>query len=213
MTSKSDDTLADATESMTGWPSAPAPGEPLFSGGWDQRAQASAPGETDSDDESTSPEATFWQETATNAWPTRPDAVEAASNPEQPAANPSRRAEADLDPSDGAFGSADVGDAVTRAERLLDELRETIGAIGQGAAPDLSDVISDLEVAVTPPGAVAPETVTALREALLTARERPRDLDTIVDLTQRIDALLALIIAYDRAIAAIERALDTLRRT
>ena len=38
-----------------------------------------------------------------------------------------------------------------------------------------------------------------------------RHLDTIVDLTQRIDAMVALVIAYDRTIAAIERSLDTLR--
>jgi hypothetical protein len=58
---------------------------------------------------------------------------------------------------------------------------------------------------------MAPDDVAELREALLAARDRPRDLDTIVDLTQRIDAMVALVIAYDRTIAAIERSLDTLR--
>ena len=43
------------------------------------------------------------------------------------------------------------------------------------------------------------------------ARERPRDVDTILDLTTRIDAMLALVIAYDRTIAAIERSLEALR--
>jgi hypothetical protein len=53
--------------------------------------------------------------------------------------------------------------------------------------------------------------LTVLREAIFAARERPRDLDTLVDLTSRAEALVALVIAYDRATAAIERALDVLR--
>jgi hypothetical protein len=65
---------------------------------------------------------------------------------------------------------------------------------------------------VNPPGAMAPDDVAELRDALVTARERPRDVDTILDLTTRIDAMLALVIAYDRTIAAIERSLDALRR-
>ena len=95
--------------------------------------------------------------------------------------------------------------------RLLDELRQTISEIGPHSAVDLSGVISDLEVAVHPPGAMAADDVAELRDALLAARERPRDIDTIVDLTKRIDAMLALVIAYDRAIAAIERSLEALR--
>jgi hypothetical protein len=96
---------------------------------------------------------------------------------------------------------------------LLDELRQTISEIEPQAhsAADLSGVISDLEVAVNPPGAMAADDVAELRDALLAARERPRDIDTIVDLTKRIDAMLALVIAYDRTIAAIERSLAALR--
>jgi len=104
-------------------------------------------------------------------------------------------------------------EATARAMRLLDELRQTISEIDlhEHSAVDLSGVISDLQVAVIPPGAMAVDDVAELRDALLAARERPRDLDTIVDLTKRIDAMLALVIAYDRAIAAIERSLDALR--
>ena len=52
----------------------------------------------------------------------------------------------------------------------------------------------------------------ALRDALLSARDRPRDLDTVLDLTGRIDSMVALAFAYERSHAAIERALDVLRR-
>ena len=100
-----------------------------------------------------------------------------------------------------------------RATALLDELRETIAAIAGADAADLSGVVAELEVAVTPPGAVGPEELSELRDALLAARERPRDLDTVIDLTGRIEAMLALTFAYDRAIAAIERSLEVLRRS
>ena len=116
-------------------------------------------------------------------------------------------------PDTATDNQADTADAVARAMRLLDELRQTISEIGLQAhsAVDLSGVISDLEVAVHPPGAMAADDVAELRDALLAARERPRDIDTIVDLTKRIDAMLALVIAYDRAIAAIQRSLEALR--
>lgn len=99
-----------------------------------------------------------------------------------------------------------------RALTLLDELRGIVGTMEGAAPPDLSGIIAELEVAVTPPGAVNSEELATLREALLSARARPRDLDTVVDLTGRIDAMVALIFAYDRAIAAIERALEVLRQ-
>jgi hypothetical protein len=114
-------------------------------------------------------------------------------------------------PDTAAENQADTADAVARAVRLLDELRQTISEIGPSSAVDLSGVISDLEVAVNPPGAMAADDVAELRDALVAARERPRDVDTILDLTTRIDAMLALVIAYDRTIAAIERSLEALR--
>jgi hypothetical protein len=204
---------ADATELMAGWPAAPPPAEPVVGAGGDRQAPASAAADSDLPDETGDNEATFWRETATDAWPSPPAEVNATNDAEQPVSNPAHEADAEPDVDPGTVNGVESAEAVARAERLLDELRTTIGAMGHGAGPDLSGVISDLEVAVTPPGAVAPDDVSELREALLAARERPRDLDTIIDLTQRVDALLALIIAYDRAIAAIERSLDTLRRT
>ncbi len=104
-------------------------------------------------------------------------------------------------------------ESIQRADQLLDELRSTVATIGRTQAPDLSGVISELEVALTPPSALQAEDLVALRETLHTASERPRDIDTILDLTGKLGAMSALLIAYDRSIAAIERSLDTLRGT
>jgi hypothetical protein len=104
-------------------------------------------------------------------------------------------------------------EAIQRADRLLDELRDTVATIGRTQAPDLSGVISELEVALAPPAALQADDLAALRETIHTASSRPRDIDTILDLTGKLNAMSALLIAYDRSIAAIERSLDTLRGT
>jgi hypothetical protein len=155
-----------------------------------------------------------WVAGSVDSWPMRP-----AASAETPQSEPEPRADEDFETA--AFDSPDAAtgnqtgsvEATERTMRLLDELRQAISEIGPQAssATDLSGVISDLQVAVNPPGAMAVDDVAELRDALLAARERPRDIDTIVDLTKRIDAMLALVIAYDRAIAAIERSLDALR--
>jgi hypothetical protein len=154
-----------------------------------------------------------WTAGAVDSWPARPAVAIADTPPSEPELqHDADSATLPLDTSDTATPSqAEAADAVTRATRLLDELRQTISEIGPSSAVDLSGVISDLEVAVNPPGAMAADDVAELRDALVAARERPRDVDTILDLTTRIDAMLALVIAYDRTIAAIERSLDALR--
>jgi len=195
-----------------GWPSPPPADETV--GDWEEPPGApelasADPGET------TEVEATAdaWTTGAVDSWPGRP-AVEVADAAQD---EPESRHDVNAEtlPA-GAFDTADIQarttDAVARAVRLLDELRQTISEIGPHSAIDLGEVISDLEVAVTPPGAMAADDVAELRDALLAARERPRDVDTILDLTTRIDAMLALVIAYDRTIAAIERSLEALRR-
>jgi hypothetical protein len=145
----------------------------------------------------------------------RPAEAVAETPPTEPESRPEENVEtASVDTLDAATddqtGSVET---IERAMRLLDELRQTISEIRlqSDSAVDLSGVVSDLQVAVNPPGAMATDDVAELRDALLAARERPRDIDTIVDLTKRIDAMLALVIAYDRAIAAIERSLEALR--
>jgi hypothetical protein len=151
---------------------------------------------------------------ATTTWPSAPHGnaeAEAAPEPESPFAPP-RAQEAligEITESDGSEST--VEHARSEANELLDRLREAIARLGGENDRELEDVIAELDVAVTPPGAMAPDAVAELREALLSARERPRDIDTMVDLSRRLDAVVALAFAYDRAIAAIERALAILR--
>ncbi len=202
-----------------GWPSPPPPAEPV-TGGWDQQAVASEatppePGEM------TEVEGALdsWAAGATDSWPTPPTVAVTETPPIGPEPLPDEVVETgSVETSDAnPDNQAETAEAMARAMRLLDELRQTISETGlqvqvqAHSAVDLSGVISDLEVAGHPPGAMAADDVAELRDALLAARERPRDIDTIVDLTKRIDAMLALVIAYDRAIAAIERSLEALR--
>jgi hypothetical protein len=198
-----------------GWPPPPPPVE-AAAGGWDEPAVAPPTAPTEPDEvvegEDTS---NSWAAGTVDSWPMRPAEAVAETPPTEPESRPEENVEtASVDTLDAATddqtGSVET---IERAMRLLDELRQTISEIRlqSDSAVDLSGVVSDLQVAVNPPGAMATDDVAELRDALLAARERPRDIDTIVDLTKRIDAMLALVIAYDRAIAAIERSLDALR--
>jgi hypothetical protein len=196
-----------------GWPSPPPQAE-VVRGDWDETADPSAPVSAEPREtiqvESSSDS---WSTGAVDSWPARPDTVPADTPQVEPELQYDETAETLLvDTSDAGTGDQKrATDALARAVRLLDELRDTISEIGPQSAVDLSGVISELEVAVNPPGAMAANDVAELRDALISARERPRDVDTILDLTTRIDAMLALVIAYDRTIAAIERSLDALR--
>ncbi|MBA3450891.1 MAG: hypothetical protein H0T18_06745 [Chloroflexia bacterium] len=199
----------DASAGESAWPSAPPVIAPLVGAGWEQ---PTAPGSDDAeaDDQMADDTVGIWSEQSSEHWPAPPvdnDVATVAPPPEDEI--PQLGAETHTP---DASAVVDSQLAVARVQHLLDELRNTIGAMQRGNTGDLYGVISDLEVAVTPPGAMDPDDVAELREALLAARERPRDVDTIVDLTKRIDAMLALVIAYDRTIAAIERSLDVLRR-
>jgi hypothetical protein len=149
-----------------------------------------------------------WQQSAAAGWPSPRVEEEIVAVSETPSHEPQRddHAEAvEINQNPALI------EAIQRADQLLDELRTTIATIGRTQAPDLSGVISELEVALTPPAALQANDLAALRETLHTASERPRDIDTILDLTGKLGAMSALLIAYDRSIAAIERSLDTLR--
>jgi len=151
-----------------------------------------------------------WQQSATAGWPSPRAEEEIVAVGETQANEPrvddhAETAEINQNPA--------LIEAIQRADQLLDELRNTVAAIGGAQAPDLSGVIAELEVALTPPAALQADDLFALRETLHSAGERPRDIDTILDLTGKLGAMSALLIAYDRSIAAIERSLDTLRGT
>lgn len=187
-----------------GWPAAPASAEP----GQDDwgAATASAPA-PDSDASASAPgSAGFWPEPATDSWPSTLAEPEAAGEPDAPE-EPSLQAHEsqETEQRDARQGPQ------AQALDLLEQLRTVIMLAGTTGSGDLSGVIADLEVAATPPGAMPPDELSDLRDALFAARENPRDVDTIVDLTKRIGVLVALVIAYDRALAAIERSLDALR--
>jgi hypothetical protein len=194
-----------------GWPTTPTPTENNLQVA-DPSSGESAAAEPVTDAESSTDYVGFWPEPSSDPWPspvtTSSEADEQADS--GPEASPQiEAAPTGSDPIDEAGHTTQSRETIIA---LLDQLRDAIGKIDLATSPDLSGVISDLEVAVTPPGALPADEVAELREALFTARERPRDIDTIVDLTKRIDTLVALVIAYDRAIAAIERSLAALKR-
>jgi hypothetical protein len=196
-----------------GWPS-PPPADEIV-GNWEEPPAAPELASADSG-ETTEVGATSdaWTTGAVDSWPGRPAVEVADAAQDEPESRHDVNSETlPVDAFDtAADNQARSTDAVARAVCLLDELRQTISEIGPHGAVALGEVISDLEVAVTPPGAMAADDVAELRDALLAAKERPRDVDTILDLTTRIDAMLALVIAYDRTIAAIERSLEALTR-
>jgi hypothetical protein len=178
---------------------------------WRTPVQAWAPSpppETAIPDDSGTQTAQTWQQSAPAGWPAPRAGEEIVAVAEAPA----DVAQADQHPdAAGISQNTALTEAIQRADQLLDELRNTVATISRTQAPDLSGVISELEVALTPPAALQPDDLAALRDTLHSAGERPRDIDTILDLTGKLSTLSALVIAYDRSIAAIERSLDTLR--
>ena len=104
--------------------------------------------------------------------------------------------------------SATSTDAAARAVSLVEELRTLLPAL-TAPAPNVASIADDLEAALAADGDDAADR-SALRSALLAARDRPRDIDTVLDLTGRVDAMLSLLAAHDRAVAAIERAVGAL---
>jgi hypothetical protein len=201
------DALAD--HAMAAWPVFAPADEPMPEG-WSWQATVTPPATDDDGESETAPSAESEANIEVDPW--APGSARAL--PEEPAsasATPERLPARDQ--ATGVPAGPDPVELVDRASQMLSELREVLAVSPNAPIRDLSGVISELEVAVTPPGAMPPDQLGALRDALLAARARPRDLDTIVDLTSRIDAMVSLVIAYDRATAAIERTLDVLRGT
>lgn len=118
----------------------------------------------------------------------------------------------DRDP-DAATSAAQNDDALRqRARDLMSELREVIDSLTNSSSTAGDELASDLQISLTRPAALEGEALAALRAAAESAQERPRDLDTLTALTAQADAILALIVAYERASAGIERAIEDIRR-
>lgn len=103
-------------------------------------------------------------------------------------------------------------DPLDRARRLIDELRTLIPpprSYGeenqQASAPAISEGLrDDLQAARSS------SDFGELRSTLESARARPRDVDTILELVGRIDTMLDALDERDRLAAAVDRALDRL---
>ena len=98
-----------------------------------------------------------------------------------------------------------------RARALLTELRDVIDGLTTDTPAAVDELASDLEISLTRPTALEGEALSDLRAAAESAQERPRDLDTLTALTAQADTILALIVAYERASAGIERAIASIR--
>ncbi|MDQ3692023.1 MAG: zinc ribbon domain-containing protein [Chloroflexota bacterium] len=103
------------------------------------------------------------------------------------------------------------GTTIARAIALVDELRLLLPALatGAGAGSDGS-VVSEFEAIL----ATSEETSgdrRALRDALNHARDNPRDIQTILALSQQADAAITLLDEHDRLVAAVHQALSSLK--
>ena len=114
--------------------------------------------------------------------------------------------------SEPAGTPAAEGDPLARAASLVEELRAVIqeARSGGGSAADAWRVADELAAARAAEAVMEPSFAT-LREALASARGRPRDIDTMLDIVGRLDAIVALQEAHDRYAASIDRAVAALR--
>lgn len=121
-------------------------------------------------------------------------------------------------------GSDDQAGAMQRAGDLLDELR---GLLPMLAAPPVAAAVEAPMPAIADDTTLAADTsgiaddlaaaradavdTTDLRRVLEGARNRQRDVDTMIDIVGRIDPMLATLDAHDRYAAAIDQAVAQLR--
>ncbi|MBA2521402.1 MAG: hypothetical protein H0V24_17230 [Chloroflexia bacterium] len=110
-----------------------------------------------------------------------------------------------------APASVSAGTNIARAIALVDELRLLLPALvtGAGTDGDASDV-SEFEAIL----ATSEETSgdrRALRDALNEARDNPRDIQTILALSQQADAAITLLDDHERLVTAVQQALMSLK--
>ena len=117
-----------------------------------------------------------------------------------------------------AFGEAPApvvpDDALARAQSLVDELKTllpTLAGPAPAAAPeDHSGLVQELTQARA--DATAPQSrFDALMAVVETAKERPRDIDVMLDLSRHVEAIAALKDSYDRCLGAIDAAVSHLK--
>ncbi|MGH2534903.1 MAG: zinc-ribbon domain-containing protein [Thermomicrobiales bacterium] len=112
-------------------------------------------------------------------------------------------------------GPADVaempamGAGVDRAYALIDELRSVVTGLS-GTATDSGNAAVADDLAAARSGANDDE-FQRLRDAINGARDRPRDIDTMLDVSGRLDAIAALHDAYQQLATAVDGAIETLR--
>ena len=98
-----------------------------------------------------------------------------------------------------------------RASALLDELRALLPQIAAGdAGPESGVVAGEVADRLTTARNEAGD-FTSLRRTLESARQNPRDVDTMLDLVNRADRLVALLDSYERLTGEIDEAVARLR--
>jgi hypothetical protein len=98
-----------------------------------------------------------------------------------------------------------------RAAALLDELRELLPQLSVAQTGSTVDVENAIELLSASRAAAETESFQSLRAAIATAQARPRDVDVMLDLVSRADALAGVIAAHDRYVTTIDKALVVLR--
>ncbi|MGH2557893.1 MAG: zinc-ribbon domain-containing protein [Thermomicrobiales bacterium] len=103
-----------------------------------------------------------------------------------------------------------TGAGIERAYALLDELRGVVAGLSGDTGQQIAAaaVAEDLTAARSN---ASDDEFGRLRAAISSARERPRDIDTMLDVSGRLDAITALHDAYQRLASAVDGAVESLR--
>ena len=103
---------------------------------------------------------------------------------------------------------------VERAKRLVTELNELMPLLtgARVSEPSVSSEVAGALEASRADGDTDATAFQSLRAAVATAQARPRDVDVMLDLISRADAIAAVLKAHDRYAAAIDVAVSELRR-
>jgi hypothetical protein len=110
-----------------------------------------------------------------------------------------------------APATATQGTTIARATALLDELRLLLPVLNAGGGTEISAAVAaELDAALGGATRTAGDRE-ALRSALNEARDNPRDIQTILALSQQADAAIALLDDYDNLSDAAQRAINALR--